>query len=93
MRKSGKEIQNKMKKLVKKMFNIQNMVDSIDEEKKLKEYILYKTNLEDIKDINTTIIENNNIWNEYCMYITLKKINDIYINAVCLEKFTDELNK
>lgn len=87
--KTGIKIQKQVEKTCKKVFGYRNMAVAISKEKQLEDLICSKLNISEISLVDFDKIKENNLCKEYSKYKTLNELCDIYINAICLEKFNE----
>lgn len=87
--KTGIKIQKQVEKTCKKVFGYENMAIAISKEKQLEDLICSKLNISEMSLVDFEKIKENNLCKEYSKYRTLNELVEIYINAICLERFTD----
>ncbi len=81
------DIQKRTKKLLKKIFGYKTIAEGIEKRKDCENLIEIKT-CKKPKDVTFLEIKKNNLCEVYAKYRTLDKILELYLESVCLQKFT-----
>lgn len=81
------DIQKRIKKLLKKIFGYRTIADGLEERKRCRMLIENCTE-KDINDVDFELIKKSRLCDVYAKYRTLNKILELYLESVCLQKFT-----
>ena len=81
------DIQKRTKKLLKKIFGYRTIAEGLEERKHCRVLIENCTE-KNIAEVDFQSIKNHNLCETYAKYRTLDKILELYLESVCLQKFT-----
>ena len=81
------DIQKRTKKLLKKIFGYKTIAEGLEKRKDC-ENLIVTTTCKKVKDVTFLEIKENNLCEVYVRYRTLDKILELYLESVCLQKFT-----
>ena len=81
------DIQKRTKRLLKKMFGYRTIAEGLEERKHCKKLIEDVSHTE-ISEIDFNKIKECKLCEVYAKYRTLDKVLELYLESVCLQKFT-----
>lgn len=81
------DIQKRTKKLLKKIFGYRTIAEGLEERKRCKTLVENRTE-KNINEADFNLIKKSKLCEVYARYRTLDKILELYLESVCLQKFT-----
>ncbi len=81
------DIQKRTKKLLKKIFGYRTIAEGLEERKRCRKLIENCTE-KSIDEVDFNLIKKSMLCEVYAKYRTLDKILELYLESVCLQKFT-----